>query len=69
METATRIRLNDAAPLAATKTAENETAETDLQSIASCVETAVAQITFSAREIEALLALDDPSWRSIERQR
>jgi hypothetical protein len=39
--------------------------QTDLQSIATCVEAAMAFVTFTAREIDCLLALDEASWRSI----
>ncbi len=65
MEIASRTRTSGARRLITKKVAKNPRAEVDLKSIASCIEGALAEVTFSARELEGVLDLDDVSWRSI----
>jgi len=65
VEIASRTRPSGARRLITKKVAKNRSAEVDLKSIASCVDGALAEVTFSAREIEDVLDLDDVSWRSI----
>lgn len=59
------MTISAATPQVTRDVPDRQTAGTDLRSIAKCVEAALAQVTFSAREIEGILALDDPSWQSI----
>jgi hypothetical protein len=61
MEIATR--LNE--PTVADGGFDAKTADIDLGSIGECIEAALAQVTFTASEIEGVLALDDPCWHSI----
>jgi hypothetical protein len=65
MEIASRVPTSGAAQPARWEGTKNRIAATNLDSIAASVEAALAQVTFSSREIEGVLALDDPSWRSI----
>jgi hypothetical protein len=63
MEIATRLTISESkAPVASRA---SQIAEPDWRSTAASVEAALAQVTFAAREIEDVLALDDQSWRSI----
>ncbi len=59
---ATGMTSSATAPLVIGDIRKSQTSDTDLLSIAKCVEAALVQVTFTAREIEDLLALDDPSW-------
>ena len=61
MEIATR--LNE--PTVADAGFDSEAADLDLASIGASIEAALAQVSFSAREIEGVLGLDDPCWRSM----
>lgn len=63
MEIATRLTTSESKPLVASHV--RQIAETDWRSTAASVEAALAQVTFTAREIEGVLALDDQSWHSI----
>jgi hypothetical protein len=54
-----------ATALATGEIGQSQANDTDLKSTAKCVESALARVVFTAREIEGDLALDDPSWRSI----
>ena len=59
------IRLTE--PAVADDIFDFEAADIDLRSIGEGIEAAVAQAMFTAREIEGVLALDDPSWQSLIR--
>ena len=63
MEIATR--LNE--PKVADDVFDSETGGIDLGSTGQCIEAALAQVTFTAREIEGVLALDDHCWQSMTR--
>jgi len=65
MEIAARLAVSAPKAPVAMDVPVSKTANVDWQSTARYVEAAVAQITFTAQEIEGILALDDPSWRSI----
>ena len=61
MEIATR--LNE--PAVANGGFDSGSADFDLGSIGDCIEAALSQVSFTAREIEGVLGLDDPCWRSM----
>ena len=65
METAIRTAGAAPVPLVVTNFPDSQTADNSFQSIAKCVEEALARVTFTAGEIEGDLALDDPSWRYV----
>jgi hypothetical protein len=63
MEIATRLTISESKPPVATHV--SQIAATDWRSTAVSVEAALAYVTFAAREIEGVLALDGQSWHSI----
>jgi hypothetical protein len=65
MELAFRTTAAAAAPVGTANVSDSRTADTDLESIGGCVESALGQVVFTAVEIEGALALDDPSWRDM----
>ena len=65
MELAFRTTAAAAAPVVTTNGSESRTADTELESIGRCVESALGKVAFTAEEIEGALALDDPSWRDM----
>lgn len=65
MELAFRTTASAAAPVVTTNVADSKTADTDLQSIGRCVESALGEVVFTTAEIEGALALDDPSWHGL----
>lgn len=67
MEIAIRTNTAAPAPKVVRSVPDSQTPDDYLHSIAECVEEALARVTFTAREIEGVLALDDPSWRSLGR--
>ena len=63
METATRLTVSTVAG----EVFDSKTAALDLRLVGECIEAALAQLTFTNREIEGVLALDDPCWQSLIR--
>jgi hypothetical protein len=63
MEIATRVAISESKPPLAPHV--SRTTETDWRSTAASVEAALANVTFTAREIEGVLGLDEQSWHSI----
>jgi hypothetical protein len=63
MEIAMRLTISESKPPVANNVCQ--IAETDWRSTAASVEAALAHVTFTTREIEGVLALDDQGWHSI----